>query len=128
MKLLSLALLSLTALVGAQSMSTVVDGLNALTKSFQSSDFDVGRVSTFSSQVDGLATQIQDFKTVSAQRYSQKNGGDSNSTLSRVSLLWGRSAVTPLLAYSLPVPRSLMLTRRKLSTPSSRLPPQRRPF
>jgi hypothetical protein len=109
-------------------MSTVVDGLNALTKSFQSSDFDVGRVSTFSSQVDGLATQIQDFKTVSAQRYSQKNGGDSNSTLSRVSLLWGRSAATPLLASSLFVPRSPMRTRRKLSTPSSRLPAQRRPF
>jgi hypothetical protein len=71
MKFMSLALLSLTALVGAQSMASVVDGLNALTKLFQSSDFDVGRVSSFSSQVDGLAAQIQDFTTVSALRYSQ---------------------------------------------------------
>jgi hypothetical protein len=126
MKLFSLALLSLTALVGAQSVSTVVDGLNALTKSFQSSDFDTGHVSSFSAHVDDLAAQIQDFTTVSALRYSQINGGDADSALSRVSVLWDRSAVTPLLAYSLLVPRSPTRTRRKLSTPSNRLPAQRR--
>jgi hypothetical protein len=65
MKLLPLALLSLTALVGAQSVSVVVNGLDALTAAFHSSKFETGDVMTFSSTVDGLTSQIQGFTDVS---------------------------------------------------------------
>jgi hypothetical protein len=73
MKFLSLALLFLTALVGAQSASDIVNGLDGLTEFVRATPFDAGNVVSFSSGLNAITSKIEGFTEVSALGDSQIN-------------------------------------------------------
>jgi hypothetical protein len=73
MKFFFLAILSLGALVGAQSASDIVNGLDGLTGFVRSTPFDAGNALSFSSGLNAITSKIEGFTEVSALGDSQVN-------------------------------------------------------